>query len=288
MSGEKLGISYRPNREHLFPIPTYTTESTGIPLPETHDFLSSQDPHKTQILGPIIDDSYVQQNLVKLQRRLHDGSMTDNRRMGLENALSGFLFEKAAYNYLEQGIQGDAQLLNPLQTERLFEIPGLKSRIRERVKTIPDGLVLQPFHDQTYIVGTCEYTLRAHLGNPNFPYRAMNRDKHKQIMQHVTGKVVYDLYTRQDPDTQQCLGNIINNMYPELPPQLAYSEKAFKAILVTPTEDDMPFRNDKCDLVRLPISSTDFWYLSMSLITELENAPAFYESTSASRFEAAD
>ncbi len=280
MLAEKLGPHYyfpEEHREHSFPIPSYTTERPGIPLPETYELLETREPQVAEILQPVFSDQYFQQNLVKLQRKLHSEPISDVSRIGLENALSGFMFEEAAHRYVRQGIQGGAVLLTPLETRRLFESNGIQESIKEKVRTVPDGIVLQPFNDDTYIVGTCEYTIRSNLGDMSMPYKRMNKDKRKQILQHTSGKVAYDLFTRQSPEVQNKLGQLINNMHPELSPRLAYSQKAFKAILATPTEHDIPFVHEKCELVRLPLSSTDIWYLSMSIVKELEGSPPFYD-----------
>ena len=262
---------------HEFPIPTYTTERPGIPLPETYEFLDSRDPQVSELLLSVFADRYFQQNLAKLQRKLHNNDVSANSRMGLENALSGFMFEEAAHRYLPRGIQGNSVLLTPHETQRICEINGLQENIKENVRTVPDGIVLQPVGDQSYIVGTCEYTIRTNLGEMDMPYKLMNKDKRKQLMQHTTGKVVYDLFTRQTPAIQKKLGNVINNMHPELPPNLAYDESAFKVILVTTTENDTPFTHEKCELVRMPLTSNDIWHLSMSIVNELQSSPAYFD-----------
>lgn len=263
---------------HEFPLSSYSTERPGIPLPETYEFLSTQDPQVSEILTPVFDDKFFQQNLVKLQRRLHNSELSDNSRSGLENALAGFMFEEAAHHYLSKAIQGNSVLLTPQETKRLTDIDGLQGNIKEKIRTVPDGLVLQPVRDKTFIVGSCEYTIRANLGDMEMPYKLMNRDKRKQLKQHTSGKVVYDLFTRQTPDIQKKVADSINNMHPELPPRLAYDASKFKAILVTTTENDTPFTHEKCELVRVPISANDIWYLSMSIVSELQNSPSYFES----------
>ncbi len=263
---------------HEFPIPSYTKEHPGIPLPETYDFLSTRDLQVRDLLLPVFEDTFFQQNLVKLQRKLHRSEIPDNSRMGLENALSGFIFEEVAHRYLAEGIQDNSILLTPQETRQLSNITGIQENIKERFRTVPDGLVLQPVKNKSYIVGSCEYTIRTNLGDMEMPYRIMNKDKRKQLKLHTSGKVVYDLFTRQPPNIQEKVANAIHSMRPELPPKLAYDSGAFKAILVTTTEHDTPFSNEKCELVRVPISSNEIWYASMSIVNELNNSPAYFDS----------
>lgn len=264
---------------HEFPISSYTKENPGIPLPETYDFLNTRDSQVIDILFPVFEDTFFQQNLAKLQRKLHRSEISDSSRMGLENALSGFMFEEAAHRYLAKGIHDNSVLLTPQETRQLSQLNGVQENITERFRTIPDGLVIQPVKNRSYIVGSCEYTIRTNLGDMEMPYKLMNKDKRKQLKLHTSGKVVYDLFTRQPRQVQEKLANTMHRMRPELPPRLAYDADAFKAILVTTTEHDTPFTNEKCELVRVPISSNEIWYASMSIVNELQNSPPYFDMT---------
>ncbi len=90
--------------------------------------------------------------------------------------------------------------------------------------------------------------------------------------------MIYDLFTRQKPDVKKKLGEKLNNFYPDLPETIAYDRESFRAILANTDENDTPFTHEKLHHIRLPLTSNDLMYISMSLMTEIQNSPAFYDT----------